>query len=87
VPDEAPLRVSGDHALHDLVDAIELLVAGDDLDAPLLLVGGVRGEVLQQVQHDVWAEHRGHRAVEVLQRGGRRFLIVEAPRSPQLDAH
>ena len=40
VPDEALLRVAGDDALDDLVRGLVLLVAGDDLDAPLLLVRG-----------------------------------------------
>ena len=45
MPDEALLRVSLHHAGHDLVGGLVLLVAADDLDAPVLLVGGKDGEV------------------------------------------
>ena len=40
MPDEALFRMAGDDALDDLVRGLVLLVAGDDLDAALLLVGG-----------------------------------------------
>ena len=40
MPDQALLRVALDHAVDDLVGGVVLLVAADDLDAPVLLVGG-----------------------------------------------
>ena len=61
MPDEALLRVALHHAVHDLVGGHVLLVAADDLDAPVLLVGGEEGEVLQDVQHHLGPEHALHR--------------------------
>ncbi len=72
VPDQALLRVAGDDALDDLVRALVLLVAGDDLDPALLLVGRVGGEVGQEVEHDVRPQHRGDRLLELLERRRRR---------------
>ena len=81
VPDQALLGVPSHHALDDLVRAIVLLVAGDDLDAALLLVGGVGGEVGQQIEEDVRPQHRLHRLRELLQ--GRRVAVgLDAPRPP-----
>jgi hypothetical protein len=51
MPDEALLRVAPHHAGHNLVGSLVLLVATDDLDAPVLLVRGEDGEVLQDVKH------------------------------------
>ena len=42
--------VYGDHALDNLVHAVVLLIAGDDLDPTLLLVGRIAGEVRQQIE-------------------------------------
>ena len=53
----SPLRgVSRQHPLDDLVGALILLVAADDLQAALLFVGGEEGEVGQDVEEDVRAE-------------------------------
>ena len=52
--DEALLRVTPHDAGDDLVGGVVLLIAADDLDASVLLVGGKDGEVLQDVHH-----HRG----------------------------
>ena len=45
VPDQALLGLAGDDALDDLVRRLVLLVAGDDLDPALLLVGREDREV------------------------------------------
>ena len=39
VPDEALAWLAGDDPLNDVVCGLVLLVAGDDLDFPVLLVG------------------------------------------------
>jgi hypothetical protein len=45
VPDEPFFGVSRNDALDDLVRCFVLLVASDNLDSPLLLVGGVCREI------------------------------------------
>ena len=57
MPDEALLRIARHHPGHDLVGGLVLLVAADDLDAAVLLVGGEEGEVLEDVQHHLGPEH------------------------------
>ena len=57
VPDQALLGVAGQHALDDLVGGLVLLVAADDLDAALLLVGGEQGEVGEDVEHHMRPQH------------------------------
>src|SRR5207248_1229172 len=49
VPDEALLRITGDHALDDLVGPFVLLVTGNNLYPALLLVGRVCSETGQEV--------------------------------------
>ena len=56
VPDQALAGIAGQHALDDLVGAIVLLVAADDLEPAFFLVGGEQGEVGQDVQDDVRAQ-------------------------------
>ena len=86
VPDQALLRVAGDYAFDQLVRALVLLVAGDDLDPLLALVGGVGGEVRQQVEHHVRPQHRVDGVADLLDRrqGG---FIFQSPRPPELDRH
>ena len=55
MPDQALLWMSGHYAFDDLVHAVVLLVAGDDLDAALLLVCGVAGKIGQQIEQDIWS--------------------------------
>ena len=70
VPDQALLRVPGHDALDDLVGALVLLVAGDDLDPALLLVRGVGGEVGEQVEQDMRPQHRASTALATCCRAG-----------------
>jgi hypothetical protein len=51
MPDEALLRIALDHPGDDLVGGLVLLLAADNLDAPVLLISGEEGKVLQDVQH------------------------------------
>ena len=83
MPDESLFRMASDNALDDLVRGLVLLVAGDDLDAALLLVGGIRREVGQQVEHHVWPEHRVDRLLDALQ-GRRPSVCLDSPGSPQI---
>ena len=76
-----------DHALDDLVGGLVLLVAADDLDAAVLLVGGEEGEVLQDVQHHLGPEHALDRGLDVVQLRLPRWFSVVAPRAPHLDGH
>ena len=66
MPDQTLLRITLDHAGDDLVGSLVLLVAADDLDAPMLLVGSEEGEVLQNVQHHRWPQHALDRGLDVL---------------------
>ena len=86
MPDQALLRVAGDHAFDHFVRALALLVAGDDLDPLLALVGGVGGEVRQQVEHHVRSQHRVDGVADLFDRrqGG---FILQSPRPPELDRH
>ena len=52
VPNETLLRVTRDHSLDNLVRTFVLLVASDDLDSTLALVGCVDREVRQQIEDD-----------------------------------
>ncbi len=68
-----PLRgVAGQHALHDLVGGLVLLVAADDLEAAVLLVGGEEGEVGQDVENDVGTQQRLDLLAHIGQRGRHR---------------
>ena len=86
MPDQTLLRVAGDYAFDHLVRTFVLLVAGDDLDSLLALVGGVGGEVRQQVEHDVRSQHRIDGVADLFDRrqGG---FIFQSPRTPELDRH
>ena len=86
VPDQALLRVAGHDALDDLVRRLVLLVAGDDLDPALLLVGGEGGEVARagrarrcgrSIDVDRLLEPAAAPAVSA--------VGLDAPRPPELD--
>ena len=84
VPDQALLRMAGDHPLDDAVRRLDLLVARDHLRAPLALAGGVRSEAVEQVQHHVRAEHRRDVSFDSLQRR-RPAAALLPPRPPEID--
>ncbi len=86
VPDQPLARRALDHTLHDLVGGVVLLVAADDLEAALLLVGGEEGEVCQDIQDDVRAQQGLNRLADVAQAGGRQIFVC-APGTPQFDRH
>ena len=86
MPDESLFRIAFDHACDDLVGGEILLVTADDLDAPMLLVGGEQGEVLQDVEHHLGLKHALDRRLDVVQLP---FLLIfdGAPGTPRLDGH
>ena len=73
------------HALDDLVRAVVLLVAGDDLDAALLLVGGEGGEVGQEVEQRRAAAASRRPPCSICCRAEASGLGLDAPRPPELD--
>ena len=87
VPDQALPGVARQHALDDLVGRFKLLVAADDLDALLFLVGGEEGEAAEDVQHHMWAQHAFSGQFERLQRVVLTIVTVgiQMPRPPILD--
>ena len=86
MPDEALLRIPGHHAGHDLVRRLVLLVAADHLDAPVLLVRGEEGEVLQDVQHHAGPHQALHRGPHMAQLAFV-LIVVIAPRPPEVNGH
>src|SRR5262245_66336882 len=86
MPDEALLRIALDYTGDDLVSGLVLLIAADNLDAPVLLIGSEEGEVLQDVQHHCRPQHALDRGLDVLQLT-LVLIIVVAPWSPHLDGH
>ena len=86
MPNEATLRVSCADAVHDEVRALELLVATDQLDASMLLVGGEEREELEDV-HDVrGGEHGCHASLDV-GKCALALLVALMPGSPHLGRH
>ena len=81
MPDEALAGSTGQHALDDLVGALVLLVAADDLETPAPVVGGEEGEVGQDVEDDVRTQQRFDLLAYIGQRCGH-GLLVEPPRPP-----
>jgi hypothetical protein len=68
----------------DLVDAVHLLIAGDDLDAVLALLRGKGGEAAQHIQHHRRTQHRGRGLFHSIHR---LRPVTVAPRAPQVDRH
>ena len=87
VPDQALPGIARQHALDDLVGRFKLLVAADDLDALLFLVGGEQGEAAEDVQHHMWAQHAFSGQFERLQRVVLTIVTVaiQIPRPPILN--
>jgi len=67
MPDEALLDPTRNDALNDLIGCMILLVAADELDLAMLLIGGEDGEVLQDIEHDLGPEHATHCAAHLQQ--------------------
>ena len=86
VPDQTLLGIALNHAGHHQVSALVLLIAADDLDAPVLLVGGEQGEVLQDVQHHMGAQHGTDGTLHVRKRPLGLILAI-VPRPPDIDGH
>src|SRR5215831_18351544 len=86
MPDEALLWVALDYTGDDLVRGLVLLVAADNLDTPVLLVGSKEGEVLQDVQHYRRPQHTLDRGLDVLQLT-LLLIVVVTPWPPLLDGH
>lgn len=58
------LGCAGQHALHDAVGPIVLLIAADDLEPALLLVRGKEREVGEDVEQHVGPQQRRHAALQ-----------------------
>ena len=86
VPDQTLLGIALYHAGHHQVSALVLLIAADDLDAPVLLVGGEQGEVLQDVQHHMGAQHGADGTLHVRQRP-LGLVLAFVPWPPDIDGH
>lgn len=86
MPDEALLRIPGHHAGHHLVRRLVLLVAADHLDAPVLLVRGEEGKILQDVQHHAGPHQALHRCAHMTEVALLLMLLI-APRPPEVDGH
>ena len=86
MPDQALLGIALDHAGHHQVSAFVLLITADDLDAPVLLVGGEQGEILQDVQHHMGAQHGTDGTLHVRKRS-LGLVLALVPRPPDIDGH
>ena len=64
MPDQPFLGRAGQHALHDAVGPIVLLIAADDLEPALLLVRGKEREVGEDVEQHVGPQQRRHAALQ-----------------------
>src|SRR5262249_19009999 len=60
VPDQPFPRLAGEHALHDEVCCLVLLVTTDEFDAALLAVSREKSEVRQDVENDSRAKQPVH---------------------------
>ena len=88
MPNEPFLESAFADALDDLVGAVVLLVAADDLDAALLLVGGVEGKVLQQVEQAPGLEEVGELLADFAEAEFLHEVIglaLEPPGRPELE--
>src|SRR5690349_9723412 len=86
MPDEALLGKALHHAVDHLVRSLVLLVAADDFDAAMLLVGREEREVLQDVEHNLWTKHPLNRRLDVPQFAFV-LVVVVPPRTPHVDGH
>ena len=84
MPEQALPRLTGDHARDDLVDAIHLLVAGNDLDTLLALLRGEGREAGQHVQHHRGPQHRGGGLLHLAER---LLAVAVPPGPPHIDRH
>ncbi|MDT4830213.1 hypothetical protein FQZ97_636670 [compost metagenome] len=84
MPDQPFPGVTRQHAFDNLVGRFKLLVAANDLDALLFLVGGEQGEAAEDVQHHMRAQHALSRQLERLQRVVLTILpiAIQMPRPP-----
>ena len=85
MPDQALLRIALHHALDDLVGGVVLLVAADDLDLAVLLVGGEQVKFCRMSSTTSGRSMLATAALTSLQLAVRLVLVV-APGRPQLDA-
>ena len=86
MPNEALLRVTFHHSVHDLVGSEVLLIPANHLDAPVLLIRCEDGEALKNVQHYFGPEHAFHRGFNVMELSLFLVLLV-APGSPHINGH
>src|SRR6267142_2451443 len=86
MPYQALLWVALHNALDDLVSGEVLLVATDDLDAAVFVIGSEEGEVLQDVQHYFRPQHAYDCSFDVLELALLLVLLV-APWTPHIDWH
>src|SRR6202040_504395 len=86
MPYQTLLRVALHHALDKLVGGEVLLVATDDLDAAVFVIGGKEREVLQDVQHHLGPEHTRDCGLDVAKLACFLMLAI-APWAPHVDGH
>ncbi len=86
MPDEALLRVALHNAVDDLVRGKVLLVATDDLDTPVLLVGREQREVLEDIENDLWPQHAPDGGADMMQLTFLLALLIP-PGPPHVDWH
>ena len=65
MPDQPLFGVARQHALHNLVAGVILLVTADDFDAPLLPVGGKEGEIGEHIEQHARPQQGGHRLFDI----------------------
>src|SRR5438046_2820318 len=86
MPDESFFDEPCNDAINDLIGRLILLVAADDLDLTVLLIGGENGEILQDVQYHFWSQHAPGGCLQLCQAAGGVCLSV-APGSPEFKGH
>ena len=86
MPDEATLRIAGTDAGNDEVRTLELLVATDQLDTSMFLVGSEEREELEDI-HDVRGGQHGRYASLDVGKRALALLVALMPGSPHLGRH
>src|SRR5260370_3671111 len=86
MPYQTLLWIALHHALDDLVGGEVLLVATNDLDAAVFVIGSKECEVLQDVQHYIRPQHAYDRSFDVLELTFLLVLLV-APAAPHINGH